>query len=379
MMQHDEAATLMSVTGMNCVKCRLIWALVVGASLLVASGRAPAAITVDGNLDDWNITVRTGERASADVTAPYSGGTIIGVPGTTQDYGKTKYGNGVAGSVAGLLGFVIEDSNDVITSSYEVGEDFGGQNYDAEGMFAATNGTHLLLAILSGQRPDNGFSEFAPGDIRIRIGDGRTFGVEVGGYLAQGVTSSNNAADNGDTRIVEGDPGTFFVLNSSGITTGYSTDPPAGDGLHRAGTLWQTDDTDWWTEQTGGGSNPPFDRTQLQLTGGDQVNAVIDYVFTRDNNLDTDGETIDSSSAANKQHSVIELSIPWSALGLAPNQTLTIEWRPSCGNDNLVVPIVYPHSPPPVPEPGSIAIWGGIAVAALFSRRLLHGGRSGSR
>ena len=43
-----------------------------------------------------------------------------------------------------------------------LGPYYGGQNYDGEFLAASFDGVKLSIVVVTGQRPDNGFSRFAP-------------------------------------------------------------------------------------------------------------------------------------------------------------------------------------------------------------------------
>ena len=156
-------------------------------SLFALSANA-MPFTIDGDLDDWGINV---------IDGPNNGN-----PGV----GGTDY----SGLRSDLAGYMEEDTNDG-SNSYKVTPYYGGQNYDGEFFGAAVQGNTLYLAILSGQRSDNGFSLFAPGDIRIGTDMG-IFGIEVGGG------HGNNPLP---TALGGGEAGSTYTLNGSGYTTGH--------------------------------------------------------------------------------------------------------------------------------------------------------------
>ena len=116
--------------------------LLAGLLGLAASLSHAAPLTVDGNLSDWVISVQDG----------YSGNT------TPTDF---------SGLRSDLIGSMIEDSSDIAGDGGYVGPNYGGQNYDGEFMGWALQGSQFHVAILTGQRPDNGFARYSPGDLRI--------------------------------------------------------------------------------------------------------------------------------------------------------------------------------------------------------------------
>jgi hypothetical protein len=268
-------------------------ALLVLAALASLTYAAPV---VDGSVADWGIVV-----------ADNNGSNFAGL------------------SVGGLLGFHLEDQSDTAGHSALLGPNRGGQDYDAEFMAAASDGTKLYVVVVTGQRPDNGFSYYGPGDLRITTSGGE-YGIEVGGGVG----------GNGGAAITEGADGATYLLNSGGFTTGTIATNAAQD----AGTIWKN--PTWILDPI-----TPQGPTQMQLTGG-TYKGLADYVFTR-NSFST-------------QHAIIELSFDLSAFG---GETLIgVYWRPSCGNDELNV---YPTTQ--VPEPGTLAL-AGFGVALLLARRV---------
>ncbi len=269
-------------------------ALLFSLSALAFAG----TITVDGDLSDWGVTVADSNASTFDIsTDPLE---------------------------IGLLDFMSEDTDDN-NNNYWVGPNYGGQNYDAEFLGVASYGGNLYLAIVSGQRPDNGLKYYAPGDIRIETSSG-VFGIEVGGGLY-------GTSDLGYF-IVEGAAGTTYVLTSSGYT-----DSVVSPITQLAGSVWQN--AVWFVDPI-----TPGVETQ-QLSGGALV-GTADYYFTRNSYGD--------------QHSIIELSVPLGFFG-AQNTITDIYWRPSCGNDELHVGLLaIPTNI--VPLPG--AMGPGLVILALL-------------
>jgi len=321
------------------MKIRRAKASVVGLGLLgVVAGAAPAAaLTVDGNLSDWNVTVN-------DWTS-YCG---------TSNAGSCH--SSVFSTVAapGLGGTFIEDTNDK-SNSYAVGPNSGGQNYDVEFMAVALQGSNLFVAISSGQRPDNGKSYYSPGDIRIVVNGTTKYGIEVGGGVG-GLSSSSSA-------ITEGAAGTTYNVTSSGYTN--STTPTlATAAAQTAGSIWKN--VSWITDPIYNSSNPsdpnnPKTEVQFQTNGSSQQVGTADYVFTR--------------NSSTTQHSFIELSFDLSVLlgsdqSAWSNNFLELGWAPSCGNDIGVVFEIPPQGDIPNPEPATISIMLlGLVGAARMRRR----------
>lgn len=259
-------------------------------------GSAPAlGFLIDGNLDDWGVTV-------AD-----DGGSTYGFLPTIN-----------------LLGSHVEDQNDHAGNGVYLGPNYGGQDYDAEMMAVAhEGGRYLSVAIVTGQRPDNGFRLFAPGDIRIETSAG-IYGIEVGGGAGGGAGSA----------ITEGGDGSTYNLTSSGYTQGHTmADSPQG-----AGSIWTK--VTWLLDPIN-----PKEVTQFQIDPlASTFVGTADYVYTRD--------------TVTNQHAIIELT--FDALPLAGMTIESMHWRPACGNDELDVDLDFV----PVPEPTGLLILlaGGLTV-----------------
>lgn len=289
-----------------------------------------ASITVDGSLSDWGAT--GGSIVPAD-----GGASVWGVAGGTGVY-PTFIDSGVT------VRYHLEDTSDTAGDGGFVGPHFGGQNYDGEFMGVSISNGYLHIAIVSGQRPDNGKARFGPGDIRI-ITDSdiglTTYGLEVGGGV--GHSSSPKAA------ITEGAAGTTYNLNSNGFTN-TSSPTLATHALQTAGSLFRN--PTWLNDPI-----PPPGPTQLQFNGTTgQFVTLADYYFSLD--------------AITTQHSIIELAIPYDAtvFSAAREHLMQVEWRPSCGNDELIVN--YPATTSPeVPEPASLLVWGIMLGLVAASQR----------
>ncbi len=272
-----------------------LWAALC-AMVCMASVSFASTLVVDGDVSDWGFSVADNNASTF-------------VPSLT------------------LAGLYVEDSNDNAGDGGYVGPAYGGQNYDGEVLAAAVQGSSLFVLIVSGQRPDNGFSDYAPGDVQIVTSSG-VYGVEVGGGAGGGAGGT----------LLGGDPGTTYVLNSNG----YTVSANAADPAQTAGSIWY--DPTW----INGAVSPPV-QTQFQIGGGGTHVGDADYVFTR-NDVTT-------------QHSIIEMSIPLSVFGGATITNLL--WHPSCGNDELSVGTMI------VPEPGTwaLAALGALVVVPLARRR----------
>jgi hypothetical protein len=274
---------------------------------LALCGPAFAGPIVDGAVADWGITV--GDGNSSNFSSPAVAGTI---PGTTFFFAR-------------------EDQNDLAGDGGYVGPNYGGQNYDVEFMGVAIDSARLYIAIVTGQRPDNGLMRFSPGDLRIVANNGHVYGIEIGGG-AGGVLGSGLLTEAGATA------GSTYTLNSGGWTTGHA------NSARSVGSIWR--DPNWLLDPL-----PPATPVQMANGGGVQV-GTADYVFTR-------------NADPTSQHSVIELSID---RGIFVGATeLDIYWAPSCGND--VLEINDDLLPARVPEPGTLAVLAAGLLAFGWARR----------
>lgn len=267
-------------------------ALALGLSLSTAA----SAITIDGDLSDWGVTVADGNNSDFSTPSP----------------------------TINLVSSFEEDQNDFAGSGGYVGPNYGGQNYDAEFMGVALQGKTMFLAIVSGQRPDNGLSNYSPGDIYMTTPVG-IVGIEVGGGAGGGAGGV----------VTEGDAGSTYNLKSNGYTQSYGTTDPA----QTAGSVWA--DADWIQDPIAPGSP-----VQMEINGASSKIADADYAFTR--------------NTQTNQHSVIELALDLTnMLDDDGNGSIGIHWSPSCGND--IVTAFFQVSIPPtsteIPEPGSALVW----------------------
>lgn len=274
------------------------------------SGAGASAITIDGNLSDWGVTVADGNNS--DFSSP--------------------------SATIGLVSTFTEDQNDFAGNGGYVGPNYGGQNYDAEFMGVALQGKTMYLAIVSGQRPDNGIANYSPGDIYMTTPVG-IVGIEVGGGVGGGAGGL----------ITEGDAGSTYNLNSNGYTQSLGTTNAA----QTAGSVWAN--ADWIQDPIAPGSP-----VQMDINGASTKVADADYAFTR--------------NSQTSQHSVIELALDLTnLLDDDGNGSIGIHWSPSCGND-IVTALIHVSAPittTEVPEPGSALVWllGVGAIGAIRARQ----------
>ena len=188
-----------------------------GLGMSVALSVATAsALTVNGNLSDWGITVADGDNSN---------------------FSNPNLG-------IGLVNSLTEDQSDFAGNSGYV-----GPNYDAEYMGIAVQGTTMYLAIITGQRPDNGLTRYSPGDIYLTTPVG-VVGIEVGGGASAGNT------------ITEGAAGSTYNLYNNCYTHSYGTT----DAAQTAGSIWT--DADWTMD-------PPLNAVPLLIASAALIVTIL--------------------------------------------------------------------------------------------------------
>lgn len=250
------------------------------------------------------------------ISASLAQGATLVADGSAADWGFSVADNNASTFVSAfginIVAKVVEDSDDLAGDDGFVGPNLGGQNYDAEAIAVALQGSSLFVIIVSGQRPDNGLARYAPGDLHIMTTGGH-YGLEIGGGAGGGA----------GTMLVDGEAGSTYALDSGGFTTVHA----AADPAQTAGSIWLNPG---WIFDT----IPPLEQTQIQIAGGGTLVGDATLRFTRD--------------IFTTQHSIIEMEIPLSLFG---GQTINgIAWYPACGNDVLSLSIAI------VPEPATITL-----------------------
>lgn len=296
------------------------------AMLMAIAAADPAdaaiAVTVDGNLSEWGVTVADNN-------------------GSTFPEGMSNPSSGTINVNGSALHYHLEDQSDTAGANGYLGPEHGGQAYDGEFMGVLLNGSSVSIAILTGQRPSNWVSLYSPGDIILETSNG-TYGIEVGGV------------PDADGPVEEGDLGVSFQVNRYGNTLGakdsadksyadVSSDFMAPQADQVAGSIWE--EPGWLQDPI----DPPSD-VQMDGQSGTRV-GLANYVYT------LDYHTADYSG---DQHAVIELSFDAFATGIG--NLNSVMWQPGCGNDLLQVDVPEAAH---APEPASLLIWGGIGICLL--------------
>lgn len=231
-----------------CFGC-VVLAIVIGT---VRCARADVVSVADRSLADWGIGI-----SKTDVLTVPSG--VVANPNFYNQ--KYNYSDTYSTNLAN-----VKNSNLSPTASFNgfsywynyeddtdntLGPHTGGQDYDGEFLGVGISGAFLAIAIVTGQRPDNGFSAFAPGDLRIETSLG-SFGIELTGY-----TFTLNS--DGTTKYRKETSGKSY--KSDGSQTSYNGSAPTP---FAAGTVVKN--ATWLTPPA---SLPP--PTPVQLAGGTVV------------------------------------------------------------------------------------------------------------
>ncbi len=118
-------------------------------------------------------------------------------------------------SVAGVFSVVEDQHSDFLNPGY------GGQQYDAEGIYATWDTDYLYVAVITGRKQnDTAGGSWAPGDIAFDLGSNHSFEYGL-------VTSSSNGGTPASNGI--GSPGDFYnvstwnygLWNASGAYVGF--------------------------------------------------------------------------------------------------------------------------------------------------------------
>jgi len=254
-----------------------------------AGNRDAMAITIDGGWTDWGITVADDNNS-------------LLTPG------------------AGITS-VIEDTNDLAPTNFYLGPGYGGQACDVEALYSKIEGGYFYFAVVSGVRPDNGFSLYEPGDIVITTDTafyalettGDRYNLTTSGYVAS-TTSTGSAG---------------YLYEVTGTTT-------LGDGLIN------------WKDKTD-------NQDPVQLDSVSSNNLIENY-----------GEFSYTGNDKTSQHSFMEGKIDMALLNGWPT---TVHFAVACGNDGLTVDVA------PIPEPATMLLLGtGLICLAGLGRKKFNKG-----
>lgn len=323
----------------------------------LGSASASATMSVDGNLADWGVTV---VDTPATGTCSNTSSTNAAICHNTDYSPVAAVGTGhILAGGGKLLGFTVQDGNDT-SNNYGnapgyLAPYYGGQNYDAEFLGIAQENGKLYVTIVTGQRPDNGSTEWGPGDLRMAVSSlggpaNGTYGVELGGGTATSATS-------GTAITTVGGNGSTYSMNSEGYTSGVTS--LSGQTV---GSIWKQGAS---VNATTGTMFLPgvvnTEATQIDQNHHGSAAGAVDAIYETRNDYGT-------------QHNIIELELDIASLlqttdtSLWTAYSLNLEWGPDCGNDLIVSGVQFAAND--IPEPASFSILLlGLGAAAWKRRR----------
>jgi len=238
---------------------KIIFYIFFAVMVLSVSCNAFASVIVNGYLDDWGVT--PGAYGPDSQWEPYNG-----------------------------IYHIVEDQN-----TPQLVPGWGGQQYDAEALYAKKEGSTIYLALVTGMRP-SGY-QWMPGDIYFDFGQGKSYGLKT-------------------------------------------TDTTVGNIIYQKGTLYKN--PLWNTSPYWGGSTDPTD----MVLGTGTEKGLSEFVYEHTYYDDT--SPIDYTN----DHYVIEAAIPASYFGDDWYTGGIVHWTQTCGNDAIDLPI------PRTPEPATALLFG---------------------
>ena len=290
-----------------------------------------AGIIVDGGTSDWGVVVSDGTSANK-TPSNFGTGTPLVLASSNNGFGDNAVYYRDLPNSKDTMFFQAEDQDDTAGGGGYLGPYYGGQDYDAEFLGASLSGGKTLsILVVSGQRPDNGLSNYSPGDIRISTSVG-VFGIEVGG----------NATDN---------YATTYNLNTSGFTTSVTSHTN-----RLAGSIWKTSSTpdsaaNWISDSIPAAPDYPVQLNHSTLKSSDFV-GTANFINTKNSSTIT--------------HSMIEVNFDAFSLLGSGVKINSISWYPSCGNDSLIITMGGAQT---VPEPSAFAIAPVLSLFAMVCQR----------
>jgi hypothetical protein len=260
-------------------KLSLLAITIVGMTLLGVSAYA-LDITVDGNVNDWGIQVKNNNASNWNTSAE-------DVVSVTEDY------------------------NDTDTSG-RIFPGWGGQKYDAEGLYVTYDTDYLYLLIVTGLKPTGwGESLAGPGNKTILPGD-------VAIAFDQDITQAE------------------FGLETTGSNAG---------GLYQV-SKWGSSPYNW---QADGSYKTKYDQD------GNGYGSITDPTEIQGGTLLGTNSLVYQQIAGASQHYAIETAIDLSLFGdyWKTGDTFSLHWTMTCGNDAIDVKNVTI-----TPEPGTLLLVG---------------------
>lgn len=221
-----------------------------------------------------------------------------------------------------------------------VGPGWGGQPFDAEAAYIATDGYRVYLAVVTGM-PQAGAKDYWRYDNPAYTAHDWNQRLEKYWY------------DPGDIGIDINNDGIYeFAITTRATSVNSSHTPTPGAGLLLSGNLLWENPRAWATETrytNWGGASDPW--------------AVKAY----DNAIDLGSNF--SYTAFGTEHYAIEAILDASLLGLKNGDIFSLHWTMECGNDNLNLS----HQANVVPEPSTfLLLCSGIGGVFLYRKIRRH-------